>query len=70
MCVKVGLFRKIQERMQNAAIGDVHFGSFHLALGNVLMPRLQLPNNQSRGQVIKVVANGRVSDPERAGQFG
>ena len=58
-----------QERVEDAGVVHIHLGRAHLPLGDVLVPRGQLPHGEHRGQGVQVAARGGVRDAEGAAEL-
>ena len=69
MAFEVALGRQIDQRMEDAGIGDIDFGVPDLPLGEVGGPGWQDPNHQGVGQQVEVPAHAGVTDPERPAEF-
>ena len=58
-----------EQRMQQTAIPNVDLGRFHLTLGEILKPGLQLTHEIGTGQEIKITADSSDTPSERAMKF-
>ena len=58
-----------QKRVEDARVVHIDLGRAHLPLGDVLVPRGQLPHGEHRGQGVQVAAHGGVRDAEGAAEL-
>lgn len=65
MAFNVSARGKVEERMEYPAVKDVDLRGFDLPLADVLVPRLKLPDDESVGKEVEVIADCRVGDAER-----
>ena len=59
----------IEQRMQQTAVPNVDLGRFHLTLGEILKPGLQLTHEIGTRQEIKITADSSDTPSERAMKF-
>ena len=69
MTLQISLCREIEQRMQQPRIADEYLGCLHLTLAQILVPGLQLPDDERIGQLVEVAANGRIIYSERSTQL-
>jgi hypothetical protein len=64
---KVG---KIEQGMQQTRISKVYLRCLDLALAEIFMPRLKLPDHKSSGQNVKIGAHGFIRQVKGTDEFG
>lgn len=61
----IALRPQIQQRVHDSAVGQIHFRRAHLSLGQVFVPRLQLPHDKRGGQMVEISPDRRVRSAKR-----
>src|SRR5262249_22104420 len=58
-----------EQGVQDAAVREVDLRRLHLALGDVLVPRLDTARHEGGAEGVEIAAHGLVGDPEGAGEL-